>query len=70
MCNHENATITIRHLVDRRYDAAGEQVGADVLLPDGRLSYNCPDCGRMGVGSTTDAPRWVVERVTQLPVVK
>ncbi len=70
MCNHENATITIRHLVDRVYTADGQPAGPDVLLPDGRLSYNCPDCGRMGTGSTTDAPRWVAERVEQLPVVK
>lgn len=70
MCNHTNAQITLRHSVDRTFDADGEQAGADVLLPDGRVSYHCPDCGAAGHGTTNDAPRWVTERVAALPVVR
>ena len=73
MCEHTNATITVRHQVDRTFNAAGEQLGGDRLLPDGTLATHCPDCGALVTGSATatgSLPRWVVERLAALPVIR
>jgi hypothetical protein len=73
-CSHERAVITIRHQVDRNFNLAGEQVGADVLLPDGLLTFACPDCGRRGSGNANGAggelPRWVLDVAQRAPVVR
>jgi hypothetical protein len=72
-CTHSNATITIRHSVDRDYGVNGEP-GPERLQPDGRLTYFCPSCGQSGTGNANgdglSMPRWVLAVVENVPVVR
>ena len=54
MCEHLQATISLKHIVERTFDRDGEQAAADRLFPDGRMSWHCPACGLLGVGTATE----------------
>jgi len=71
MCDHEAAQITIRHQIDRTFDALGEQAAPDQIIPHGGVTWRCADCGLFVNSTVNDVglPRWVVERLASLPSV-
>jgi hypothetical protein len=73
MCEHASAVLTIAHVVEQAFNAAGELV-KERLLPDPqqRIYWNCSACGATGTGSTHggDLPAWLIALLPTLPIVR